>query len=330
MGVRPDSTTRLMPITLASSFDPLHHVVDQQSLVGQWMAQSLPLSVLSIVACGVLACVALIWAAGRIRTGPESDGARRYVTTGRLAQIVEAMVVYLRDQMLVPVMGETQTRRYLPFLMTMFFFILSMNLFGIVPIADLQVIALEAANRMNISLPEGTAFTMLGGCATANLLVTGALATICFFVVQIHALTQLGLKGWLEHLCGGKELLQGSMVVMAVVPIIFVVEFVGLFVKPCALAIRLFANMVGGHTLLATLLMFGGMAMAGGLNAFAVGGISLASGLFAIAITFMELFVAFLQAFVFMFLTAVFISEMTHHGDHDEHADSDHAEPAHA
>ena len=319
-----------MHLTLASSFDPLHHVADQQSLVGQWMAQSLPLSVLSIVVCGALACVVLIWAAGRIRTGPESEGTRRYVTRGRLAQIIEAMVVYLRDQMLVPVLGEVQTKRYLPFLMTLFFFILSMNLLGIVPVADLQVIALEAANGLSITIPAEPGFTFLGGCATANLLVTGALATICFFVVQIHALTQLGLKGWLEHLCGGKELLQGSKVVLAVVPIIFVVEFVGLFVKPCALAIRLFANMVGGHTLLATLLMFGGMAMAGGLNAFAVGGISLASAAFAVAISFMELFVAFLQAFIFMFLTAVFISEMTHHGDHDEHADSDHPETAHA
>jgi F-type H+-transporting ATPase subunit a len=113
-----------------------------------------------------------------------------------------------------------------------------------------------------------------------------------------------------------------------VIPIIFVVEFLGLFIKPAALAIRLFANMVGGHTLMATLLMFGLMAAKAGLGSLAIGGISLASGAFALIIFFLEIFVAFLQAFIFMFLTAVFISTMSHHDEEhaEEHA---HAEAHH-
>ena len=105
---------------------------------------------------------------------------------------------------------------------------------------------------------------------------------------------------------------------------IFVVELLGVFIKPAALAIRLFANMVGGHTLMATLMLFG--AMAAGLGAAAVSGISLVAGGFAVIITFLELFVAFLQAFVFMFLTAVFISQMAHHDEHhdEEHGHEDH------
>jgi F-type H+-transporting ATPase subunit a len=103
-----------------------------------------------------------------------------------------------------------------------------------------------------------------------------------------------------------------------------VVEILGLFIKPAALAIRLFANMVAGHTLMATQLGFGAMA----LNAKGWGlavPISAVSIVAAVAISVMELFVAFLQAFVFMFLTAVFIGMMSHHGDHDHGHDHDHA-----
>jgi len=167
-----------------------------------------------------------------------------------------------------------------------------------------------------------------GGTATANLMVTGGLAIICFFVIQWHAFRELGLGGWLEHLCGGSDLVRGPKGLYLVIPIIFAVEFLGLFIKPAALAIRLFANMVGGHTLMATLLMFGMMAAKAGLGGLAVGGITLASGAFALVIFFLEIFVAFLQAFIFMFLTAVFISTMSHHDEEhgDEHA---HAEAHH-
>jgi F-type H+-transporting ATPase subunit a len=82
--------------------------------------------------------------------------------------------------------------------------------------------------------------------------------------------------------------------------------------------------MVGGHTLMATLMLFG--AMAGSLGIAAVSGISLVAGVAAVVISFLELFVAFLQAFVFMFLTAVFISQMSHGEDHhdEEHGHEDH------
>jgi F-type H+-transporting ATPase subunit a len=82
--------------------------------------------------------------------------------------------------------------------------------------------------------------------------------------------------------------------------------------------------MVGGHTLMATLMLFGSMAASLGIAA--VSGISLLAGGFAVVITFLELFVAFLQAFVFMFLTAVFISQMAHH---DEHHDEEHGHEGH-
>ena len=117
--------------------------------------------------------------------------------------------------------------------------------------------------------------------------------------------------------CG---LAKGPKGLWLVVPIVFAVEFAGVFIKPIALAIRLFANMLGGHILLATIIMLPSMPQLGlELGGGTWIGVPVASGLFAVALTVLELFVAFLQAFVFMFLTAVFISLMSHEEhDHEE------------
>ena len=96
------------------------------------------------------------------------------------------------------------------------------------------------------------------------------------------------------------------------------IELMGMFIKPAALAIRLFANMVGGHTMLAVLTMFGMMAFEATSSWFLTGSIGLISTIAAVTISFLELFVAFLQAFIFMFLTTVFIGQMSHHGDEHE------------
>jgi len=94
-------------------------------------------------------------------------------------------------------------------------------------------------------------------------------------------------------------------------------------IKPVALAIRLFANMLAGHTLLAVVTGFGVTAwnLSTG-NLLVTGSIELVAVIAAILISFLELFVAFLQAFIFMFLTTVFIGQMTHH--HDDHHDETH------
>jgi F-type H+-transporting ATPase subunit a len=322
-----------MNFLLASGDNPLGHVVDK-NITADWAKlpesaslwrltkdTGVPVSCLVIVFSGILITWLLWRAAKAIETGPQSEGINRYVTKGRLGQFVEAIVVALRDQMLVPVMGEKATRTFLPFLLSMFFFLLLVNLFGLMPFADIQHMLRHKFGGEGVE-----EYLLFGGTATANLMVTGGLAMICFCAIQYQGFRELGIGGWLEHLCGGHDLVHGPKGLYLVIPIIFVVEFLGLFIKPAALAIRLFANMVGGHTLMATLLMFGAMAAKAGLSGFAVAGISVASGGFAVIITFLELFVAFLQAFIFMFLTAVFISTMSHHDE--EHGD-DH-EAAHA
>jgi F-type H+-transporting ATPase subunit a len=308
-------------LMLAAGADPLAHVLDQPSAFGE----DIKLSVVSILVGGAIVLLWMLYSASRIRIGPESQGHDRWVTKGRLAQLVEVLVDGLYSQMLEPVMGARLARAWLPFLMSLFFFVLVLNLMGLVPLMDIQEIVhgLSPKGSEEEKAVAKKAALWIGGTATACLSVNMALALWAFLAIQWQSVRELGIGGTLEHLCGGPELVRNKGL-WFVVPIIFVVEVLGMVIKPAALAIRLFANMVGGHTLMATLMLFG--AMAAGLGAAAVGGISLLAGGFAVIITFLELFVAFLQAFVFMFLTAVFISQMAHH---DEHHDEEHGHEGH-
>jgi F-type H+-transporting ATPase subunit a len=255
-----------------------------------------------------------VQAAKAIATGPEFQGNERYLTRRRFGQLVETLVIALRDEMLVPVLGQKHTRRYLPYLMTLFFFILFQNLFGLIPVLDILHV-------FGVHEPP------IGGTATANIMVTGGLALLSFFLIEIHGFREQGIKGWMIHNFGG--LVPGPIYLLPVALLVFVVELAGHFVKPTALAIRLFANMFAGHMLMAVLVGFGAGAAAGGMGAIGIGTISVVSGLAAVLIMFLELFVAFLQAFIFMFLTAVFLSLMSHHDEEHEHEETPaSAEPA--
>jgi F-type H+-transporting ATPase subunit a len=137
------------------------------------------------------------------------------------------------------------------------------------------------------------------------------------------AIKRLGIGGYFAHMTAGAPIYAA--------PIIFVLELASqIVIKPFALALRLFANMTAGHILLATLFSFVGAVVGKGF--LIQGPVTLISGIGAIGIMFLELFVAFMQAFVFMFLTTVFISLMDHH-DHDhehEHGHGHGHEHAHA
>ncbi len=304
----------LLASTAGSDPDPLGHVLDRGIIGGEdplihategWTILGSPLLTMHMLTM-VLAAGLLLWvmraAAIAIGTGPEAEGNDRYLTRGRFYQLIEVIVIGLRDKMLRPVLGSS-TNRYLPYLLTIFFFVLFNNLIGLIPILDLQHIA-------GVIIPglDGH-FAFIGGTATGNLAVTGGLALISFGVIQIHGLRELGVRGWLHHLLGGAP--------AYLAPIMIPVEFASLFIKPAALAIRLFANMMAGHMLMATLALFGLMALRGLDSWTAALGVSIIAALFSVAISFLELFVAFLQAFIFMFLTAVFIGQLSHH-DHEQ------------
>ncbi len=262
----------------------------------------------NLVLSGLILLILGPWVARRIGTGPESEGNDRYLTTNKFAHMIEVICVYLREKTVRPMLHE-RTERFMPFLWTLFFFILVNNLLGLVPLLDLQFI-LSKELRESHTAP-------LGGTATQNLAVTGALAVVSFFVINIAGIRALGLGNYLKHLTGGAP--------GFVVPLMILIEGASIFIKPAALALRLFANMTAGHILMATIFMFVGMSLKAGLGVGVP--VTLISVLSATAITFLELFVAFLQAFVFMFLTTVFISMLSHHHEDDHHHE---AHPVHA
>ncbi|HJO15283.1 MAG TPA: F0F1 ATP synthase subunit A [Phycisphaerales bacterium] len=288
---------------LLASNNPIHHITDKE------VSGAVTLHMATLVVAGIVAFIVLMRAANSIRTGHETQGTYRYLTKGRVSQVFEVISMYLIENAIRPILGK-DTMKFVPFLLSMFFFILTCNLLGLVPLADLQHML------TGLHVPDAR-WALFGGTATANLAVTMGLAILSFVAIQYQGFHSLGIKGWAHHLTGGAPLF--------LLPIMLPVELLGLFIKPTALAIRLFANMVAGHTLMAVLASFGTMALLATENWLTSGAISLVSIIAAVPISFLELFVAFLQAFIFMFLTTVFIGQMTHH--HEEDHEHDH-EPA--
>jgi F-type H+-transporting ATPase subunit a len=289
-------------IHLLASDNPIHHVVDQKL---DWVHSDLTMHMVTLVVAGLIGLAVLFRAASAIKVGSEHQGMHRYMTRGRLSQLVEVISVYLIENTIRPLLGK-DTSRFLPFLLSLFFFILVCNLLGLVPTLDVQHIFTGPTD-------SESRWMLFGGTATANLAVTLGLALTAFAAIQYQGFRSLGIKRWCQHLSGGAPLY--------LLPIMLPVELLGVFIKPFALAIRLFANMVAGHTLLAVIASFGTVALNSTQSWLAGGAITLVSILAAIPISFLELFVAFLQAFIFMFLTTVFIGQMTHH--HEEHEEDE-------
>lgn len=284
-----------MNLLILASENPVEHVIDRP--VGP-----ITMHVVNMIVVAVLLVLTLGVAAKAIATGPSTMGNERYITKGRFAQLIEVFVAYLMENVVRPQLGE-KANRFAPFLLTIFFFILYNNLLGLMPLMDLQHLL-------------GLEHPVIGGTATGNIAVTAALALITFVVIQINGVRSLGLPTYLKHYLGGAP----PLLAVIMVP----VEIMGTFIKPFALAVRLFANMTAGHVLLATLLMFCTL----GLKALGVvfgGGITVASVVASVPIMFLELFVAFLQAFIFMFLSTLFIAQLSHHHGDDHEHDHGHA-----
>ncbi|HEX4620471.1 MAG TPA: F0F1 ATP synthase subunit A [Myxococcaceae bacterium] len=210
---------------------------------------------------------------------------RRLVPKGAGANLLEMMVLFVRDEIAVKNIGKDDGPRFTPYLLTIFFFILFMNLSGLIP-------------EMST--------------ATANLAVTAALAGCTFIVTQVASIRAAGFGGYLKHLTGGVH----PLLWVIMIP----VEFLGLFTKPFALTVRLFANMLAGHIviffLLGLIFIMGNVLVAGVSVPFAMG------------IYFLELFVALIQAYIFTMLSALFIGMGVAMGHH-EHSHSHQAEAGH-
>ncbi len=277
--------------------------------------------------------------------------ARRYATVdgvptaprGLLANLFEALLQFIREEVARPVLKH-RTDRFMPFLWTLFFFILFCNLLGLIPLADI------------VKLASGGKWEGVGGTATGNLAITGGLALVAFIVIHASGVVEVfealraGTYGHHDHgehadhadadphapnhsagwspaaaalaalplyiwnfaphvfkpgpTAGpaAKVLLTGVDFVMWL--FLLLLELIGAVIKPFALMIRLFANMIAGHIVLASILflIFSAGTVAMGYT------VGVISTLGCLAINCLELFVAFLQAYIFVFLTTLFLS----------------------
>jgi F-type H+-transporting ATPase subunit a len=301
--VLPESTE--IAASLLAAGNPLEHVIDYVRLRTDngWAVLTNHMIMLTASALLMLVIFPII-------TKPYRSG--ELVPTGT-RNFFEAIMMFVRDDIAKPVLGH-DTDRFMPFLWTLFFFILFNNLLGLLPLDAVQnAIAL----MLGKSLTGPNAFHAVYGTATANLWVTGTLALISYVVIQVSGIRANGLGTYLKHFTGGAPLYMA--------PIMVPVEILGMIVKPVALAIRLFANMTAGHTLVAVLISFTTMAAAAGYAALAGIGIIVVIG--TTAIMLLELFVAFLQAYIFTFLTCLFIGQLVvHEHEHEEHEGGYHDE----
>lgn len=227
--------------------------------------------VLEVVA-GLLMVGVFVPLARRMRQGGPPQGL--------LWNLLESMLVFIRDRVARPAIGE-HADRFLPYLWTAFFFILFCNLLGLVPWA---------------------------GSPTGALAVTGALAGMTLAVVLGAGMIAHGLGGYFAHLVPPMNI--PGLLAAVMKPAMMAVELLGLVIRHAVLAVRLLANMFAGHMVLAVIVSF--IAAAAKTAVWLWLGVSVASLLSAVALSLLELLVAFLQAYIFTFLSAIFIGMSVH------------------
>ncbi|MEO0558402.1 MAG: F0F1 ATP synthase subunit A [Bacteroidota bacterium] len=229
-------------------------------------------------------CLLFIPMAGKYKKGIGRTSAPQ----GLLQNMLETVIVYIRDEIAKPNLGDKH-EKFLPYLLTLFFFIIGCNLVGLVP---------------------------FGATATANITITAVLAIITFIVTQAA-----GTKDYWMHI------LWPPGIPAFVKPILVPIEILGLFTKPFALAVRLFANMTAGHLVILNLI--GLIFLVGGMNATAGYATSVPAMFLTVFIYCLEVLVAFIQAYVFTILSALFIGMAAAEHEHDHDHSEDHGLDAH-
>jgi len=190
-----------------------------------------------------------------------------------IQSFLEPIILFVRDDIAIPNIGEKKFEKFMPYLLSVFFFILINNIMGLVPFPP-----------------------PFGANVTGNLAVTLTLALFTFFIIQLN-----GTKSYWRHIFATPG------VPLWLMPIMVPVEIMGMLAKPFALMVRLFANITAGHIIVLSLVCLIFI-----FRSLAVAPVSI---IFVIFMDCLELLVAFLQAYVFTLLSALFISLATH----DEH-----------
>ncbi len=280
-------------------FDPFSHVVDSDHielfdtahLTIHLPTYELPgvgavgtkFLLMQMIAAG-LVLWAFLWVAKRIASGEPPKG--------KLWNFLEWVLFFIRDQVAKPALGEHDYKRFLPYLWTLFLFILFMNLLGLIPFM---------------------------ASATASLAVTGALAIVSFVIIHYNGYVAnhgfLGyMKTFVPHIDTNDPVMKymGPPLMVGM----FFLEILSAFIRAIVLAVRLFANMLAGHTVLFIILSFIAMIGHAAQDSSSANTlfwpITALSILMNVALSMLEVFVACLQAFVFVFLTAIFIGLAMH------------------
>ncbi len=214
---------------------------------------------------------------------------------GRWWNAFEAMLTFIRNKVVRPNFPPGMGDAYLPFFWTIFLFILICNLLGMIPFM---------------------------GSPTSSIWVTAGLAICAFFMIHGVSIAKVGVKNYLKSMWLP---IDAPIIGPIISLLLFVLEFVGSFIKSGVLAVRLFANMFAGHMVLAYILAF--IWAANWTMLWPV--ITVASVLGMVALSLLELFVAFLQAYVFTFLTALFVGMALEHAEHAAHESHGHGEQGH-
>jgi F-type H+-transporting ATPase subunit a len=289
-------------LSLFASADPVAHVLDEPWLVGQKVGDYLVGSKyqLLVVLAALIVTALMIPLARRMASGEP--------VRGPLWNALEGLLLFIRDEVVRPNIQDTHHHhhhdhkhdgdhghgdhkhdhpphnphaladKFLPLLWTLFLFILVCNLLGMIPFL---------------------------GSPTASISVTAVLAGIVFLVITVSALRRLGPVGYVKSFIPSLKadnLVMQIFLTVFIVPMIAVIEFGGSILRAAILAIRLFANLFAGHVALAVILAFA-VAAGGAIN----WGGGVAAVLMGTALSVLELFVAFLQAFVFTLLTSIFL-----------------------
>ena len=254
----------------------LHHVLDSRQIEVPFLGYvnlpeihlfGLDLSITKHVIFMWVAAAILIFTLIRV-----SKSYKKSLVPKGVSNFMEVLIIFVRDEIVKPTIGHGY-EKFLPYLLTVFFFILTCNFLGLVP---------------------------YGSTATGNIAVTSTLAVISFFFIQIGGMMKNGIFGYF------KGLLPHGIPAW-LIPIMFIVEILGLFTKPFALAIRLFANMTAGHIVILALL---GLIFI--LRTYFVVPVSIS---FALFIYLLEILVALIQAYIFTMLSSLFIG-MAYHQEH--------------
>lgn len=206
--------------------------------------------------------------------------ARRPYARGLAPNMLEAMLLFIRDDVARPAIGGHAADRYLPYLWTSFFFVLFCNLLGMIP----------------------------GGASpTGNVSVTGVLAMATLVVVVGTGMREMGVGGFWTGLVPSMDV--PPLIKKPIWILMFVIEVSGFFIRHAVLSIRLFANMFAGHVSLSVILGFILMVKFLSLSFFVIAPASVVG---VVLLSLLELFVAFLQAYIFTILSALFIGTALH------------------